>query len=406
MMLRWDILDQYMVPPRLFQLFARQLPDLPVSFAPRPGSFEEPLLRCGGWRVDKTPGRDSVRIWNPFTCQFCYCPEETLYHALLRFLRTEAGYSSAPRAGVGLVLAGGGAKGAFEIGVWRALREAGLERRIQGLSGASIGAVNSLLFAKGDIDSAERLWREMSSPEHRKQAREEIEKRSLEYSRRLFGGNAAPAELLTNLLFVSQPELNQALNRAAAGTGDLLQTRFITFSSVTPAGLADPKYQPLFQKIPTADPPFSHLWPEFREAPFYIPWRLLSSAEIAQAVLASAAMPYAYAPVRFRGYPYLDGGCHDNLPDLPLYKSGFRQFILVELKAAPKRPDCWTAGRSDCTVICLQPRPEFQDDFAATLSLSPELTEERMRMGYEDARRQLALPENRKKLEILRGEST
>ena len=35
----------------------------------------------------------------------------------------------------GLVLEGGGAKGSFQIGAWRALREAGI--KIKGVSGAS-----------------------------------------------------------------------------------------------------------------------------------------------------------------------------------------------------------------------------------------------------------------------------
>ena len=41
----------------------------------------------------------------------------------------------------GIVLEGGGARGAYQIGAWKALKEAGI--RIKGISGASVGALNS-----------------------------------------------------------------------------------------------------------------------------------------------------------------------------------------------------------------------------------------------------------------------
>lgn len=62
---------------------------------------------------------------------------------------------------VGLVLSGGGAKGAYEVGVWQALHEAGLAGDVAAVSGTSIGAVNAALFASWtDPKGAERLWLE------------------------------------------------------------------------------------------------------------------------------------------------------------------------------------------------------------------------------------------------------
>ena len=53
---------------------------------------------------------------------------------------------------IGLVLSGGGGKGAYELGVWRALKELGISKYISVFSGTSIGAFNSILFAMDDID--------------------------------------------------------------------------------------------------------------------------------------------------------------------------------------------------------------------------------------------------------------
>lgn len=71
-----------------------------------------------------------------------------------------AGRALAARGLVGLVLGGGGAKGAYEIGCWRALRECGLSR-FGAVAGTSVGALNAVLVAQDDFDRAEALWRDM-----------------------------------------------------------------------------------------------------------------------------------------------------------------------------------------------------------------------------------------------------
>ena len=63
---------------------------------------------------------------------------------------------------IGLVLAGGGGKGAYELGVWKALRDLGISKYISVFSGTSIGAFNAVLFAMDDIKKAEQLWDEVT----------------------------------------------------------------------------------------------------------------------------------------------------------------------------------------------------------------------------------------------------
>ena len=58
-----------------------------------------------------------------------------------------------------LVLAGGGAKGSYQIGVWRALQE--LDWTPDIITGASVGALNGCLFTMGKIQEAEDLWRSL-----------------------------------------------------------------------------------------------------------------------------------------------------------------------------------------------------------------------------------------------------
>lgn len=56
----------------------------------------------------------------------------------------------------GLVLEGGGAKGSYQIGAYRALMESG--HSFDYIVGTSIGSLNGAMIAQGDIDVAEEIW--------------------------------------------------------------------------------------------------------------------------------------------------------------------------------------------------------------------------------------------------------
>ncbi len=55
-----------------------------------------------------------------------------------------------------VVLSGGGAKGAYQIGVWKALKKLNIEFDI--VTGTSIGALNGALMVQGSYIKALRLW--------------------------------------------------------------------------------------------------------------------------------------------------------------------------------------------------------------------------------------------------------
>lgn len=57
----------------------------------------------------------------------------------------------------GLVLEGGGAKGAYQIGAYKALKELGIE--FQGVTGTSIGALNGAFIIQNDIEIMEDIWK-------------------------------------------------------------------------------------------------------------------------------------------------------------------------------------------------------------------------------------------------------
>lgn len=59
-----------------------------------------------------------------------------------------------------LVLEGGGAKGAYQIGVFKALMEAGYEFNV--IVGTSIGAINAACLVQEDFDRVYNLWKTLS----------------------------------------------------------------------------------------------------------------------------------------------------------------------------------------------------------------------------------------------------
>ncbi len=59
-----------------------------------------------------------------------------------------------------IVLDGGGARGAYQMGAWKALSEAGV--KVNAVAGTSVGALNGALICMGDVEKAEQIWNEMT----------------------------------------------------------------------------------------------------------------------------------------------------------------------------------------------------------------------------------------------------
>ena len=56
----------------------------------------------------------------------------------------------------GLVLEGGGTKGAYQLGAYKALKELGVE--FDGVVGTSIGALNAAFIVQGDYEIMKDIW--------------------------------------------------------------------------------------------------------------------------------------------------------------------------------------------------------------------------------------------------------
>lgn len=232
---------------------------------------------------------------------------------------------------IGLVLEGGGGKGAYQIGVWRALRELGIEKHIKVVSGTSVGALNSALFLQGDLARAEKLWFSVSQ--------EQILSNFLSNEDALFtqdGLNHFLRAALANSAYRKKILCYAACKRARDG-----YIRYFPFHSII-----DPGYQ---RKI----------------------------------LLASSAIPAAFPPVELDGEEYVDGGANgDNTPIGPVYENKVSTILVVHLSPEMMTP-AWAWPGAE--IIDLSPSESLGSFFTGTMDFDPERAKRRYEMGYQDA---------------------
>ena len=191
------------------RLTERLLDEFASAANPTRIAYEQGLWRTqialGDWRIETNDASRDARARNVRSGANIQDREDALYFALKAFLSKRERRRA--ESGIGLVLAGGGAKGAYQTGVWRALRETGLSTLITGISGVSIGAINAALFLLGDWREAYELWMGMSDPNVRRAQRAEIERLTSAYERRR-NESPLPPQLLDLMedSFISQPE--------------------------------------------------------------------------------------------------------------------------------------------------------------------------------------------------------
>lgn len=202
---------------------------------------------------------------------------------------------------IALVLGGGGGRGAYQIGVWKALREYGIEKNIRAVSGTSIGGINAAFFVQGDYERAESLWRGISSDkivllDAQKVFKEFIEKFDLKKQQSVGWFKS----IISNEI-ISRNGLVEIVDK------------FIDYDYVANSNI---KCMLSCCEIP-----------EFTAHYFDVAGE--NEEKIKKTLMATSAFPVVFDPVNIDGKFYIDGGAADNVPIKPLYDIGYRKFIVV-----------------------------------------------------------------------------
>jgi len=255
-----------------------------------------------------------------------------------------------------LVLAGGGGKGAYQIGVWKALRQFGVDQNIGAIAGTSVGALNATAFLQGDLEIAEKIWMSIS---HEKMLTADPFKMVQSLVRMI--GHTLPTRLIE--LFVRSKVSNGIFSRE--GLVELMD-QYINLEFVSSSPI------PCYVTC-------CHL-PSFQ--PTYFEVNGMSKDEIKSVLLASSALPVVYDHETINGKTYIDGGVVDNVPLSPLYDSGFRNFLVVHLS---QDSIINTEKFPDSHIIQIVPSKHQGEFIDGTLDFNASSAKRRMKQGYEDA---------------------
>ena len=270
------------------------------------------------------------------------------------------------RKGVGLVLSGGGGKGAYEIGVWRALDEYGVSPNICAVSGTSVGALNAALFVQRDRIYAEQVWSTISPDAI-------LTLQSLPYYARFLTGvpghfRLAHRMVLLNKMFnwISKMFADQGLF-SKKGLGKLIDQNVSLHDICAFPG-------PVCAAAFNLD--------QMRLE--YFDLRASSSAEeLRDQLLASASIPVVFGKTYVNGHLYWDGGLPevgDNTPVKPLYDAGYRNIIVVHLNRESPVERSRFPG---CHLIEIMPQEDL-GGVRGTLNFRADRAVENMERGYDD----------------------
>lgn len=199
----------------------------------------------------------------------------------------------------GLVLSGGGGKGAYEVGVWKALNEYGIAQKVQAVSGTSVGGLNSAIFAVEPYESIENIWL-----------------------------TKVPDKLTQDDALISQEGLNEIIDTIA-----LKDVQNKAFPQVYVTAVRN-KF--LLAKLLKSKPgQYAYRFNLNNEKDF---------KEIQNRLLATSAFPVICSPIKLAdGYEYSDGGNEsvggDNTPIDPIVQNHpeINKIIIVYLAHEPKR---------------------------------------------------------------------
>ena len=238
-----------------------------------------------------------------------------------------------------LVLAGGGARGSYQVGVWRALTELGWNPQI--ITGTSVGSLNGAMFALDLYETARDMWTSIRSQDVME----------------------LPEET-RNLT-----ELHQFLRDVVRAGG----------MDVTP--LEEIVERVLDEDVLRASPiRFGLVTVEKRGLkPRELPLEEIPKGKVKDYLLASAACFPALRAKQIDGVQFLDGGYRDNMPTALAQKMGAEELVCVDLEGV----GITLPNRTGLPTTMVRSYWELGD----ILHFDPDTARRNIELGYYDTLR-------------------
>lgn len=256
---------------------------------------------------------------------------------------------------IGLVLAGGGGKGAYELGVWKALDELKLTKYITVFSGTSIGAFNSVLFAMNDMKKADEIWEEVTMDKLVPISKSELIKRGIGL---YIGGKN---------LQLAKKFLNYKLEHGAIANDGAIEVveKYLDFNKIK-------ENNKICYAACTKLSDFSAKYFKIND---------FDEETGKKIVLASASLPLIYDCTEVLGEKYIDGGIADNIPIQPVYGENCNIIIVVLLS---KEAQVDRTLYPNSKLIVISPENLDENTITGTLNLNTDAKRIRIIEGYND----------------------
>lgn len=196
-----------------------------------------------------------------------------------------------------LVLGGGGARGAYELGVWQALREIGWQFDI--VTGTSVGSINGAIIATDDFDTAEEVWQNLDT--------------GMVFSVDI--DETLDLKTKTSLIFRT---LARDMLKTGGGDGKRLRAlleRYIDEKKV--------RESPIEYGLATVDINSLKLTELTKEE--------IPDGKLIDYIMASASIFPAIKPQKIDSVTYVDGGIFEQMPISLAMKCGAEDIIAVEI---------------------------------------------------------------------------
>ncbi|MBR4616190.1 MAG: patatin-like phospholipase family protein, partial [Kiritimatiellae bacterium] len=249
--------------------------------------------------------------------------------------------SAATKRDIGLVLSGGGAKGAYQAGVWKALVESGVANRIAAISGTSVGAINAAAFAAvWNPDRIRDVWHHHVASVVSPNLKALSPLMVLEAIGLLTDGKAFPLHGLLDRDKVAGV-LSKALPQTwSAGIPAIYATSLEILGGA-------------FDELSCG----SYRIVRFRIDEERDPGRRRSE------ILASCAIPWCYSPVEIDGKRHVDGGWDamggENVPLTPILECHpeIKTIVVIRCNSADIEPEPLRIPRgTDLPIVEIRPR--------------------------------------------------
>ncbi len=304
---------------------------------------------------------------------------------------------------MGIVLSGGGGKGAYEVGALQAVTEAGMYPEV--ISGASIGALNGVLFASAQtpeigVQELLCLWGNLNPEQVLKVGVSRTRVWAMALLRqallRLYGLPVAfageLAEYIRGMLSENDREMIGLLDSSpiedilseTVDLDHLASGGIETWISVYPSSFGGKGLRSIVSDL--------FRYNCSRDKSEFLRLQDLDKSQMIRAVLASAAIPLAFKPLEVGGQVYRDGGMGDkltaqgNTPIEPLVKSGCTHAVVIVISDGV----LWNRYEwPDIEVLEIRPSEPIGDMMAA-LNFDPVRIKELVTLGYADAKRSIA----------------